>query len=56
MTATLPATTAIGSATLRVADESRALALYRDVLGLKVAGRENDQIALGAGRRAFSVS
>jgi catechol 2,3-dioxygenase len=53
MTATFPATTTIGSATLRVAHAGRALALYRDVLGLKVAGEENGRIALGAGGAPF---
>lgn len=53
MNATLPAATTIGSATLRVADEKRALALYRDIIGLKVQDRENGNIALGAGGRPF---
>jgi len=43
----------IGSAVLRIADEKRSLALYRDVIGLKVAGRENGRIALGAGGAPF---
>lgn len=49
----LPASTAIGSVTLRVADEKRALALYRDIVGLKVAGRDGSRIALGAGGAPF---
>jgi catechol 2,3-dioxygenase len=49
----LPASAAIGSATLRVADEKRALALYRDIIGLKVVGRENGKVALGAGQNPF---
>jgi catechol 2,3-dioxygenase len=53
MNATLPAATTIGSATLRIADEQRALALYRDIIGLKVQGRENGKIALGAGGQPF---
>jgi catechol 2,3-dioxygenase len=53
MNATLPAAATIGSATLRVADESRALALYRDIIGLRVQGKENGKIALGAGERPF---
>lgn len=53
MNTTLPAATAIGSATLRVADEQRALALYRDIIGLKVQNQENGKIALGAGGRPF---
>jgi catechol 2,3-dioxygenase len=53
MIAALPANTAIGSATLRVADEKRSLALYRDIIGLKVAARENGRIALGAGGAPF---
>ncbi len=56
MTATLPAATAIGSATLRIADEKRALALYRDVLGLKVADHGNGLVALGAGGEPFLFS
>lgn len=51
--ATLPDATKIGSATLRVADEKRALALYCDILGLKVAARENGRIALGSGGAPF---
>jgi catechol 2,3-dioxygenase len=39
--------------TLRVADEKRSLALYRDIIGLKVAGRHNGRIALGAGGQPF---
>jgi len=38
----------MGSATLRVAEEGRALALYRDVIGLEVLGRADGKIALGA--------
>src|SRR6185312_14233458 len=53
MNATLPAATIIGSVTLRVADAERALALYRDVIGLKVHNQENGKIALGAGGRPF---
>lgn len=49
----LPAATVIGPVMLRVADERRALALYQDIIGLKVAGRENDKIALGAGEKPF---
>lgn len=48
----LPAA-AIGSVTLRVADEARALALYHDIIGLKVAGRDNGTLALGAGAEPF---
>ena len=51
--ATLPNTTRIGSATLRVADEKRALTLYRDILGLKVMASENGRIALGTGDTPF---
>jgi catechol 2,3-dioxygenase len=53
MNPTLPAATAIDSATLRVSGEDSALALYRDIIGLKVAGRENGTIALGAGEKPF---
>jgi catechol 2,3-dioxygenase len=49
----LPAGTSIGSVTLRVADKERALALYRDIIGLKVAEDENGKIALGAGGDPF---
>src|SRR5262245_5574146 len=49
----LPAATTLGPATLRVADEERALALYRDVIGLEVAERGNGKIALGAGAKPF---
>ena len=50
---TLPAATAMGPATLRVADEGRALALYRDLIGLEITERENGKIALGAGGKPF---
>lgn len=50
---TLPATTRIGSATLRVADEKRALALYRDLIGLKVLAHENGRLALGTDKSPF---
>jgi catechol 2,3-dioxygenase len=50
---TLPAATAMGPATLRVADEGRALALYRDLIGLDVIERTNGKIALGAGGKPF---
>ena len=49
----LPAATAMGPATLRVADEGRALALYRDLIGLEVIERTNGKIALGAGEKPF---
>jgi len=53
MNALLPAATDIGSVTLRVADEKRSLALYRDIIGLKVAARDNGRVALGAGGEPF---
>ena len=53
MAALLPAATGIGSVTLRVADEKRSLALYRDIIGLKVTARRNGRIALGAGGEPF---
>ncbi len=49
----LPAGTTLGPATLRVADEGRALALYRDLIGLEVIERANGKIALGAGDKPF---
>jgi catechol 2,3-dioxygenase len=51
--AALPDATRIGSATLRVADEKRALALYCDIIGLKVVARENGRVALGTGATPF---
>jgi catechol 2,3-dioxygenase len=51
--ATLPAATTIGPATLRVADAPRALALYRDVIGLEVLDRANGKVALGAAGKPF---
>jgi catechol 2,3-dioxygenase len=53
MNAMLPAETSIGSVTLRVADKERALLLYRDIIGLKVADDANGKIALGAGGEPF---
>ncbi|HLL26835.1 MAG TPA: VOC family protein [Xanthobacteraceae bacterium] len=49
----LPAATTLGPATLRVADEGRAFAVYRDLIGLEVTGRENGRIALGAAGKSF---
>jgi catechol 2,3-dioxygenase len=49
----LPAATAMGPATLRVADEGRALALYRDLIGLEVIDRANGKSALGASGKPF---
>ncbi len=53
MTLLLPPETTLGPATLRVADEKHALALYEQVIGLKVMGRKNGKIALGAGEKPF---
>ena len=49
----LPAATTLGPATLRVAEAGRALALYRDLIGLEVIERANGKIALGAGGKPF---
>lgn len=43
----------MGPATLRVADEGRALALYRDTIGLEVVQPTDGRIALGAGGKPF---
>jgi catechol 2,3-dioxygenase len=51
--AALPAATRIASAALRVADEKRALTLYCDIIGLKIAASENGRIALGSGGAPF---
>jgi catechol 2,3-dioxygenase len=51
--AALPAATTLGPATLRVADEGRALAFYRDAVGLELLERANGKIALGAGGKPF---
>lgn len=48
MATTLPDATGIGPARLRVSDEGRALALYRDLIGLNVLERTNGTLALGA--------
>jgi catechol 2,3-dioxygenase len=53
MTLLLPPETTLGPATLRVADEKPALALYEQVIGLKVMDRKDGKIALGAGERPF---
>ena len=50
---TLPAATTLGPAILRVAEEGRALALYRDLIGLDVVERTNGKVALGAGGKPF---
>jgi len=39
----------LGAATLAVGDAERSLALYRDVLGFEVLGRDNGTLRLGAG-------
>lgn len=51
VTLPLPAETTLGPATLRVADEKHALALYEQVIGLKVMDRKDGKIALGAGEK-----
>jgi catechol 2,3-dioxygenase len=43
----LPDGTRIGPARLRISDEGRALALYRDLIGLDVLERANATLALG---------
>ena len=48
MNATLPPNTAIGGITLRVSDMDRALAFYRDLLGLAELEHVGDTVALGA--------
>ena len=53
MTSVLPPSLVLGPATLRVADEKRALALYENVIGLKVINQSNGKIALGAGGKPF---
>lgn len=49
----LPAATAIGTATLRVADAERSLRWYRDMMGLELIERSADRMALGAGGTPF---
>ena len=49
----LPAATAIGAATLRIADAERSLRWYRDMMGLELIERTADRIALGAGGAPF---
>jgi catechol 2,3-dioxygenase len=54
--ALLPAGTAVGSATLRVAEAERSLGLYHDILGLSVIERSKQRIALGgAGGKPFLI-
>jgi catechol 2,3-dioxygenase len=53
MMAALPTATTLGPATLRVADEGRALAFYRDAIGLELIERRGGNIALGAGGKPF---
>jgi catechol 2,3-dioxygenase len=52
-TALLPASTGIGTVTLRVADAERALRWYRDMLGLELIDRAADRLVLGAGGTPF---
>jgi catechol 2,3-dioxygenase len=47
--------TGVGSVHLSVTDGERALAFYRDVLGLTPLSVESDQIRLGAGERELVV-
>jgi catechol 2,3-dioxygenase len=55
MMTALPAATTMGPTTLRVADDGRALALYRDLIGLELIEHANGKIALGAGGKPFLV-
>jgi catechol 2,3-dioxygenase len=55
MPSILPAATKLGPLILRVADEKRALALYEQIIGLKVIDRQNGKIALGAGKESFLI-
>jgi catechol 2,3-dioxygenase len=49
----LPAATAIGGATLRVADADRSLRWYVDMMGLELIDRARNRIVLGAGGKRF---
>lgn len=51
--AILPAGTGIGTVTLRVSNADRALAWYRDMMGLELIDRTSERISLGAGGKAF---
>jgi catechol 2,3-dioxygenase len=49
----LPAATSIGRAILRVSDAERALAWYRDMMGMELIERTADRLELGAGGKSF---
>jgi catechol 2,3-dioxygenase len=51
--ALLPAATAIGAVTLRVADAQRSLRWYRDMLGLELIEQSPERLVLGAGGQPF---
>lgn len=51
----LPADARIGRVRLRVADLGRALAFYRDILGLSVSRDDRDRVTLAAGGRELLV-
>jgi catechol 2,3-dioxygenase len=51
----LPASTALGAVTLRVADLDRSLAFYQDLLGFEVLAQGKDGARLGAAGRLLLV-
>lgn len=51
----LPITTRLGAVHLAVTDTSRALAVWRDLLGLTVISAEGDELHLGAGGQVLVV-
>lgn len=55
MSGLLPNTTRLGPVHIAVTDEARALAVWRDLVGLTETGRENGTISLGAGGRPLIV-
>jgi catechol 2,3-dioxygenase len=55
MTSLVPDTTRLGPVRLGVTDGERALAIWRDLVGLTVLGRTGNTISLGAGDRELIV-
>lgn len=51
----LPATTSLGPVRLAVTDRTKALAIWRDVVGLSVVSEVGSEIHLGVGERALII-
>ena len=51
----LPLTTKLGPVHIAVTDKAKALAVWRDVVGLELIGEEGNELSLGAGGKVLIV-